>query len=325
MSSLSKQGPLNPNDPSYYAPRWLRERAEARLSASHETIPEPVRSPVTTVPEPASPIAAPASLDIQLKNAIQLKKAVSNAWDQLDPEVIHEPARFARELDRRAALQTVAARFAAAAGVVSVVALFFFILVPASRQPKPIGPASQQSDASSPTSEITGPLKTALPQPGEEDGGSKPMVPASRESNARSTTSEITGSVKSALPQPGGGSKPMVPASRGSNAGSTTSEITRSVKSALPQPGEGEGGSKPMVPASRESDAGSTSSEVTGSVGALPQSGQRDGGSRPALAEFQGILVPAPASQPATHDQSQQLLQQFLRWSQKASSPGTSQ
>jgi len=291
MSSLSKQGPLNPNDPSYYAPRWLRERAEARLSASHETIPEPVRSPVTTVPEPASPIAAPASLDIQLKNAIQLKKAVSNAWDQLDPEVIHEPARFARELDRRAALQTVAARFAAAAGVVTVVALSFFILVPASRQPKPMVPASQQSDASSTTSEITRSVKNALPQPGEEDGGSKPMMPASQEANAGSTTSEITGSVKSALPQPG----------------------------------EGEGGSKPMVPASRESDAGSTSSEVTGTVGALPQSGQRDGGSRPALAEFQGILVPAPASQPATHKQSQQLLQQFLRWSQKASSIGTSQ
>jgi len=292
MSSPSKQDPLNPNDPSHYAPRWLRERAEAQLSPSHQTIPEPVRGPIATVPEPVrSPIATPASLDMQLKNAIQLKKAVSNAWDQLDPEVIHEPARFARELDRRAALQTVAARFAAAAGVVTVVALFFFILVPASRQPKPMVPASQQSDASSTTSEITRSVKNALPQPGEEDGGSKPMMPASQEANAGSTTSEITGSVKSALPQPG----------------------------------EGEGGSKPMVPASRESDAGSTSSEVTGSVGALPQSGQRDGGSRPALAEFQGILVPAPASQPATHEQSQQLLQQFLRWSQKASSIGTSQ
>ena len=244
MSSQSEQDPLNPNDPSYYAPRRLRERAKVGSSPLHETIPEPVRGP----------IAAPASLDNQLKNAIQLKKAVSNSWNSLDPEVIHQPAGLARELDRGAALRSVAARFAAAAGVVTVVALFFFIMVPASRQSKPMVPASQQSDASSTSSEITGSMRTALPQSGEGDGGSKPLVPASQQSNAGSTTSEITGSVRTAL----------------------------------------------------------------------PQSGQRDGGSKPALAEFQAILAPAPASQPATQEQSQ-LLQQFLQWRQKANSTETSQ
>ncbi len=194
MSSLSEQDPLNPNDPSYHAPRRLRERAKVGLSPLHETIPEPVRGPIAT----------PASLDIQLKNAIQLKKAVSNSWNSLDPEVIHQPAGLARELDRGAALRSVAARFAAAAGVVTVVALFFFIMVPASRQSKPMVPASQQSDASSTSSEITGSMRTALPQSGEGDGGSKPMMPASRQSNAGSTSSEITGSVRTALPQSGG-------------------------------------------------------------------------------------------------------------------------
>ena len=288
MSSLSEQDPLNPNDPSYYAPRWLRERAKAGLSPSHEPIPEPVRGPIATIPEPArSPIAAPASLDIQLKSAIQLKNAVSNAWNPLDPEVIHEPAGLARELDRRAALYSVATRFAAAAGVVTVVALFFFIMVPASRQSKPMVPASQQSDASSTSSEITGSVRTALPQSDQGDGGSKPMVPAPQQSDASSTSSEITGSVRTAVPQSG----------------------------------QGDGGSKPMVPASQQSDASSTSSEITGSVRtALPQSGQ----AKPALAEFQAILAPAPASQPATHEQSQQLLQQFLQWRQKANSTETS-
>jgi hypothetical protein len=226
MNSLSEQDPLNPNDPSYYAPRWLRERAEAGLP--------------------------------------------------------YEPAGLARELDRRAALHSVAARFAVAAGVVTVVALFFFIVVPASRQ----------SGASSTSSEITGSVRTAVPQSGQGDGGSKPMVPASQQSDASSTSSEITGSVRTALPQPG----------------------------------QGDGGSKPMVPASQQSDASSTSSEITGSVRtALPQPGQGNGGSKPALAEFQAILAPAPASQPATHEQSQQLLQQFLQWRQKAISTETSQ
>jgi hypothetical protein len=211
----------------------------------HQTTPEPV----------GGPIATPASLDIQLKNAIQLRNAVSNAWNPPVPQVIHEPAGLARELDRGAALRSVAARFAAAAGVVTVVALFFLIMVPASRQSKPTLPASQQ------------------------------------QSDASSTSSEITGSVRTALPQ-----------------------------------SEGDGGSKPMAPASRQSDAGSTSSKITGPVRtALPQSGQRDDGSKPALAEFQGILAAPPPSQPATHEQSQQLLQRFLQWDQKTTSTRKSQ
>ena len=188
MSSLSEQDPLSPDDPSSYAPRWLRERAEARFSASHETIPEPVRNPS----------APPASL----------KNPVSRALNPLAAEVIHEPAELARELDRRAALSSVVVRFVAAACVVTVVALVFFI----------------------------------------------------------------------------------------------------------------------MLPASRQSDAGSTSSEITGSTKtALPQSGQGDDGLKPALAEFQALLAPAPASQPATHEQSRQLLQQFLQWRQKANSTESSQ
>jgi len=76
-----------------------------------------------------------------------------------------------------------------------------------------------------------------------------------------------------------------------------------------------------MLPASRQSDAGLTSSEITGSTrAALPQSGQGDNGSKPALAEFQALLASAPPSKPATHEQSQQLLQQFLQWRQKADS-----
>lgn len=76
-----------------------------------------------------------------------------------------------------------------------------------------------------------------------------------------------------------------------------------------------------MVPASRQPDTESTSSEATGSTqAALPPSGQDDLASKPALAQFEGLLATAPASQPATQEQSQQLLQRFMEWRQKDNS-----
>ncbi len=153
MSSLSEHqhehDNLSPNDPSYYAPRWLRDRPEARLSSSFEPMSEPVRGQ----------ISAPASLDTQLENA------VSNAlWHPLDPEVIHEPPGFTDE-DRRAALINVAGRFAAAVGVSAIVALFFVIMVPASRLPD-----------SGDTSGFLRSLKSALLPPDQQDEGSKPAI-----------------------------------------------------------------------------------------------------------------------------------------------------
>ena len=149
MSSLSEHehDNLNPNDPAYYAPRWLRDRSEARPAASREPAAEPVRSA----------ISSPASLDTQLE------KAVSNAlWHPLDPEIIHEPPGLAEELDRGTALITVAGRFAAAVGVSAIVALFFVIMVPASRLP-----GSGGSSAAG----IIRSFKAALIQPGQQRRG----------------------------------------------------------------------------------------------------------------------------------------------------------
>jgi hypothetical protein len=200
MSSLSEQDHLNPNDPTYYAPRWLRERSEPRSVASQEPRSEPVRSMVSP----------PVSLDTKLE------KAVSGAlWHPLDPEVIHEPAELARELDRRAAVTTVVGRVVAAIGVAAVVALFFVIMVPGSRSPD---------------------------------------------------TASTSGSTS------------------GANLQSTSAQ-----------------------------------SKDT------PQSGPREGGSKSALAEFQTLLSSAQANQPATHEQSEQLLQQFLKWGQKPGAANATQ
>ena len=179
MSSFTEQVPLDPDDPELnYKPLRLSERA-AKLgpAVSQGARSEPIRS---------SPISRPASLD---------------------PKATNGPARQPRDLDRRAALLSVAARVAAVAGVVVVVALLFVI----------------------------------------------------------------------------------------------------------------------MKPASRQSVAGSTPSDMMGSTStAPPQSSQADVEWKPALAEFKALLAPPP-SQAATHEQSQQLLQNFLQWRKKASTTETSQ
>jgi hypothetical protein len=136
MSSFTEQDPLDPDDPELdYTPLGLRERA-TRLgpSVSQGARSEPVRS---------SPISRPASLA---------------------PKAIGEPARHARDSDRRAALPSVAARVAAVAGVVAVAALLVVIIKPASRQ----------SVAGSTPSEITGSTSIAPPQSSRGDVESKP-------------------------------------------------------------------------------------------------------------------------------------------------------
>ena len=179
MSSFTEQVPLDPDDPELdYRPLRLSERA-AKLgpSVSQGARSEPIRS---------SPISRPASLD---------------------PKATNERARHTRDLEQRAALLGVAARVAAVAGVVAVVALLFVN-----------------------------------------------MKPASRQSVASSTPSDMTGSTSTAP----------------------------------------------------------------------PQSSQADVEWKPALAEFKALLA-SPPSQPATHEQSQQLLQNFLQWRKKASTTETSQ
>jgi len=174
MSSFSEQ---DPNDPEFYAPLRLRERA-AKLgpSVSQEARSEPIGS---------SPISLPASRD----NAL---------WKPLDPQVINEPAR--RAWERRTAQLSIAA---AAAGVATVVVLLFVLMMPASRQ----------SVASSTSSEITGSTSTAPRQPIQADVGSKPALaefeaflssssgPPSQPSNSQPATSQPAAHEQQSLEQ----------------------------------------------------------------------------------------------------------------------------
>jgi hypothetical protein len=146
MSSFSEQDPLNPNDPEYYAPPGLRERA-AKLgrSLSQEARSEPIRS---------SPISFPASREP--------KDEVSDTlWKPLNPGVINQPAKLA--WDRRTVQLGVAT---AVVGVGMVAVLLIFITTSASRR----------SDATPTPSEITGSTSTAVPQSDQGDVGSKPAL-----------------------------------------------------------------------------------------------------------------------------------------------------
>jgi hypothetical protein len=137
MSSMSEQDHINPRDPLYYAPRSLRERSATRG---------------TSLEKPFSAV----SFDSQLESA------VSDALRHpLDPEVMHDPDRESKK-----ALWTVAARFAAAIGVAALVALFFVVAVPGSRQ--------GEGEQSSTISNLAQSFKNALPSSGE--GAQKPAI-----------------------------------------------------------------------------------------------------------------------------------------------------
>lgn len=185
MSGFSDLDPLDPDDPELdYTPLRLRERAaKLGLSVSQGARSEPIRS---------SPISRPVPPD---------------------PKAINEPARHAHDLDRRAALFSLAARVAAVAGVVALAALLFVTMKPAPRQSVAAG---------STPSDTTGSTSTAPPQPSQGDVEPKPALAEFK---------------------------------------------------ALVEP-------------------------------------------KPAIAEFKVLLGPPPG-QPAPHEQSQQLLQQFLQWGSK--------
>jgi hypothetical protein len=154
MSAVSEDH-LNPNDRLYYAPRWLRERSETTLSSSAETGSESV----------ARPNSAPQSFDALLEEAV-----AESLRHPLDPEVMHEPPGFVRELDRRMAILSVAGRFAAAIGVSAIVALFFVIMVPASRD------YARQPEGTGTVSGMLQSLRTALSQPSQKDDDLKPAL-----------------------------------------------------------------------------------------------------------------------------------------------------
>jgi hypothetical protein len=148
MSNLSEHHHLDPNDPAYYAPRRLRERSGSSSSLAQEARSEHF----------SDPISPSASLEVPFGNV------VSGALRHpLPTAIIHEPVGFARE-GRRTTLYGVGALLIF--GVLAIATLFFVIMAPVSRQ----------SDAATTSSEITPPMRPALPQSAAQAEGSKPAI-----------------------------------------------------------------------------------------------------------------------------------------------------
>ena len=144
MSNRSGQDHLGPNDPSYYAPRRLRERSTSSAS------PEQIR------PSPFDP-TAPSSFDSPLGNiASDLK------WHPLATTV--QLAKRTRE-KRRATLFSGVAVGAGVLGIWAIIAVYYVVMAPSSR---PL-------DAGSTSSEIPQSMISMVPQAGQREG-SKPAL-----------------------------------------------------------------------------------------------------------------------------------------------------
>jgi hypothetical protein len=138
MSYLREQDHLDPNDPAYYAQRWLRERSKSQSSLSPGIRSDPARAPIF-------PSGTP---------------------------VIHEPAGPARGR-RRGTLFKLSALFAALVGVSAIGALFFVIMAPASR-PSAAGPTPPEITRVTMTAPPQStPMRTAPPQSEPRDEGPK--------------------------------------------------------------------------------------------------------------------------------------------------------
>jgi hypothetical protein len=70
-----------------------------------------------------------------------------------------------------------------------------------------------------------------------------------------------------------------------------------------------------MVHASQEQDTGAS---FAAAVQSMKSAQAQKGDAKPALSEFRGLLASTEASQGATHQQPEKLLQQFMQWRQRA-------
>jgi hypothetical protein len=125
MSEMGEQDQVASQDPLNYAPRWLREKPEQRTAPATE--PRAERDP--KLESVGRAVSRTSSLDRQLESAVY-----ESLRHSLDPQVMPEPPGFGRGQEPKR-FSSFASRVAVAVGVSAVVALFFVIMTPASRQP----------------------------------------------------------------------------------------------------------------------------------------------------------------------------------------------
>jgi hypothetical protein len=133
--SISEQEPTGPHDPLHYAPRRLRERPEPRISSAAETL---ALLDNKRFEAAVGRITAPVPVDPQLESAVY-----ESLRRPIDPALLGETRALTHELEPRSAFFGVAGRVVAAVGISAIIALFFVIMMPASRQADPASSFSE--------------------------------------------------------------------------------------------------------------------------------------------------------------------------------------
>ena len=132
MSDPKHGGNVGPNDPAYYAPRELRERAASGEPDSVLKQAAEWRPRLTTEDPPPQ---APGRLPQRRENSEMFTKAVAQALqEQMEPALVEAPSVL-RDLSGRRALFSVALRISIAVVVAAGIASVLVMAIPASQRP----------------------------------------------------------------------------------------------------------------------------------------------------------------------------------------------
>lgn len=132
MSTPNERDHLDPDNLIYYAPRRMREDANAALPASTDT---------------TDSVSSPSYVDTLLK------QAVSKSFRALDPVAMHEPPTSGPGQWRE--LIPAVGRLASAIGLATLTALFILMMIPTSKNQAQDGNASSVADAPKAASNVT--------------------------------------------------------------------------------------------------------------------------------------------------------------------------
>jgi len=163
---------VGPNDPAYYAPRELRERA---VSAEPDSVLRQAAEwrPRLTTEDP--PPQAPGRLPQRRENSEMFTKAVAQALqEQMEPALVEAPSVL-REMSRRRALFSVVLSISIAVVVAAGIASVLVMAIPASQRPT--------SDASS-ISAIWQQVKSSMLPAPQQPQLKRPATLAAQEGSA---------------------------------------------------------------------------------------------------------------------------------------------
>lgn len=141
MSDPKHEGNVGPNDPAYYAPREMRERA---ASGQPDTVLQQAAEWRPRLAAEEGPPLQPLGRPQRREQSEVFTKAVAQAMQEAMASAPVEAPSILRETSGRRALFNVVMRFTLAVAIAASIATIFVMAIPASQRP-----AAQSNDASS--------------------------------------------------------------------------------------------------------------------------------------------------------------------------------